>query len=78
MRAADSENIRALHPIFQLLFLVYKVQIVLFLQPMYYMDYSAHYAFAVAMLAEIKEDDNYLKYVIFSDNATFHLNGVVN
>ena len=30
------------------------------------------------MLAAIEEDDDYLKRVLFSDEATFHLNGVVN
>lgn len=59
----------------QLLFRAYKVQIMQSLQPR---DYSARYDFAVAKLAEIKEDDDYMKHVLFSDEATFHLNGVVN
>ncbi|KFM67114.1 hypothetical protein X975_24747, partial [Stegodyphus mimosarum] len=39
---------------------------------------SVRYDFAVAMLSETEKDVDYLKRVLFSDKATFHLNGGIN
>jgi len=53
----------------------YKVQIVNSLRPD---DGSRRASFATEILRRIDEDNDYLKRVCFSDEATFHISGVVN
>lgn len=41
-------------------------------------DKPRRYNFAVEILNKVEEDNDFLRKVIFSDEATFHVNGVVN
>ncbi|XP_036366705.1 uncharacterized protein LOC118766939 [Octopus sinensis] len=41
-------------------------------------DKPKHTEFAVMMLREIDDDNRYLNRILFSDEATFHINGCVN
>lgn len=53
----------------------YKIQLVQKLQPN---DLPARYDFASNMLLKIDNDNGYLQKVVFSDESTFHINGIVN
>ena len=52
-----------------------KVQILQELKPN---DGPKHKAFALEMLSHIEDDENYLKKVMFTDEAYFHVSGKVN
>lgn len=53
----------------------YKVQIT---QELQVNDLPRRYAFALEMLSKMEDDDNFLKKIIFTDESTFHVSGVVN
>jgi hypothetical protein len=53
----------------------YKIQMVQELKPH---DGPLRKAFAIDMLERIENDQNFLKNVVFSDEATFHISGKVN
>ncbi|KFM61825.1 hypothetical protein X975_12247, partial [Stegodyphus mimosarum] len=53
----------------------YKVQIVQVLEPD---DRPRRMAFATDMLRRIEDDAEFLKRIMFSDEASFHLSGIVN
>ena len=53
----------------------YKLQLVQELKPN---DRPQREAFATEILSRIDEDNDYLKHVVFSDEATFHTCGKVN
>lgn len=59
----------------QLRLYAYKVQLVHALQPD---DAPRRAEFAADMLQRIDDDDRFLKRVLFSDEATFHVSGVLN
>jgi hypothetical protein len=41
-------------------------------------DKPVHHTFALEMLSRLDYDDAFMKYVVFSDEATFHVSGKVN
>lgn len=53
----------------------YKIQLLHHIKPA---DKIKRFDFAVSMLDKIEENNNFLKTVIFTDEATFHVNGTVN
>ena len=56
-------------------FYPYKLKLVHAMKPQ---DCPARAAFSTKLLDEIATDDQYLKKISFSDEATFHLSGAVN
>jgi len=73
LRVPQSTVLKILHK--QLKLYAYKVQIVQSLQPV---DGPRRASFATEILRRIDEDNDYLKRICFSDEATFHTSGVVN
>ncbi|GFV02430.1 DUF4817 domain-containing protein [Trichonephila clavipes] len=53
----------------------YKVQILLAIKPD---DYAKRYGFAVDMLHRLDADEHFLNRILFSDESTFHVSGMVN
>ncbi|XP_071037890.1 uncharacterized protein [Parasteatoda tepidariorum] len=53
----------------------YKVQIVQGLEPD---DRPRRMAFATDMVGRIEDDADFLKHIMFSDEASFHVSGIVN
>jgi len=73
LRVPQSTVVKILHK--RLKLYAYKVQIVQSLQPD---DGPRRASFATEIMHRIDEDNDYLKRVCFSDEATFHTSGVVN
>ena len=73
LRVPQSTVVKILHK--RLKLYAYKVQIVQSLQPD---DGPRRASFATEILNRIDEDNDYLKRVCFSDEATFHISCVVN
>ncbi|GFU74138.1 DUF4817 domain-containing protein [Trichonephila clavipes] len=53
----------------------YKVQILHAIKPD---DYAKRYGFAVDMLHRLVADEHFLNRILFSDESTFHVSGMVN
>ena len=73
LRVPQSTVVKILYK--RLKFYAYKVQIVQSLQPD---DGPRRASFATEILHRTDEDNDYLKHVCFSDEATFHTSGIVN
>ena len=73
LRVPQSTVVKILHK--RLKLYTYTVQIVQSLQPD---DGPRRASFATEIMRRIAEDNDYLKRVCFSDEATFHSSGVVN
>ena len=73
LRVPQGTVVKILHK--RLKLYAYKVQTVQSLQPD---DCPRRASFATEILRRIDEDNDYLKRVYFSDEATFHTSGVVN
>ena len=56
----------------------YKVSKLQIVQLLYSHDYASRIAFAEAMLEKIRNSSNFIKLLMFSDEANFHLHGGVN
>jgi hypothetical protein len=53
----------------------YKIQLVLLLREN---DKPVRHTFALEILSQLDDDDAFMKHIVFSDDATFHMSGKVN